>query len=88
MIGTELKRSELQQELIKRLMILVGEYISPLASSLSVLDKAGPHLVRKKEARVINNRCRTFFWRNRLVTVCLVCRIEIVYGVFVAMKIR
>ena len=27
-------------------------------------------------------------WRNRSVTVCLVCRIEIVYGVFVAIKIR
>ena len=27
-------------------------------------------------------------WRNRSVTVCLVCRIETVYGVFVAVKIR
>ena len=27
-------------------------------------------------------------WQNRSVTVCLVCRIEMEYGVFVAVKIR
>ena len=50
------------------------------------MGEVRPHLVRKKEARVIiigvERSCQN------TVTVCLVCRIEMVYGVFVAVKIR